>query len=114
MAAKDWTSIWKRGPNPPREDFGPQHADRDYCLLFSAGEMFDDDRNLVEEYLESQGYRYEDASGTRVVYPDDGNYNKFYDTIMEFVKKSEQRVLINRIVRCKDPGLGIIFPEDFP
>ena len=110
LKAKKWKSIWKRGPHPPREDLGPVGPDGKFCLLFSAGEMADDDRDTVEVYLQTKGYSYEDASGTRVVYPDDGNYNKFYDTIMDFAKRSG--VTINRIVRCEDPGLGIIFPED--
>jgi protein-tyrosine phosphatase len=106
-----WEKFWKQGPHPPREDYGPKEAHSDYCLLVSAGEVQDEDRDQVMKYLARKGYQYLEASGTRVVYPDDGNYPKFYDLILTYAQK-HKKVVVHRVVRCKDPGLGIIFPED--
>lgn len=79
-----------------------------YALIVSA-----EDRNLLTEKLERKGWSNIDSSGTRAVF-EDGDFVKFLADCEEIAKKSKGKIVLNRVLRCEDPGLGICmdFPED--
>ena len=79
-----------------------------------------DTRNMFIDYLEKKGHNNIDASGSRALFEDKGQFVKFRQDIVNFLLSKGTRTrmalanTLKRIMYITDPGLAIVldFPED--
>ncbi len=102
------------------------------CFLIAVGTMADDQRNQMWDHLETHGFRWVDASGTRVVFDIDKSMtninnrrlknkpifetsNQLFDHFTKIANKfaKKNKLNITMCLHIEDPGLGIILPGEF-